>query len=213
VPEFCLDSPTTGHGLPDFNGRRRRHCPLHLVGRCRNGRPRTWQLSKIRVFVLRESSIHFDIVLLVEGDSSRRDISNRQWQTRFHDRLCCCDDAVSDFGSASLAAENCTVLTAENRGESWRTRRLHSLVISCADGKPRNLDKQRLAFVEQAAVYTAAVESNESSGGIDKRQRPDISQLHCTRVRYPPPVFSANASRIPKICKREEIRGLARSQG
>jgi hypothetical protein len=90
---------------------------------------------------------------------------------------------------------------------------LCSSAMRTVDGKPKNLDKQRLAFVEQAAVYTAAVESNESSGGIDKRQRPDISQLHCTRVRYPPPVFSANASRIPKICKREEIRGLARSQG
>jgi hypothetical protein len=54
VPGFCLDSPTTGHGLPDFNGRRRRHGCLYF-GRCTIWRTTcTMQFLDRRASVLRE---------------------------------------------------------------------------------------------------------------------------------------------------------------
>ena len=36
------------------------------------------------------------------------------------DAMIYCDDAVSDFGSTSLAVETRTAVSAENKGVSWR---------------------------------------------------------------------------------------------
>jgi hypothetical protein len=106
--------------------------------------------------------------------------------------------------------ENRTVLVAETgileyrwgQGDPNRihlARKADGNISRKSDWVGQEVNKQRLEFVEQTAVYTAAIESNESSGGIDKRQSSDISQLHCTRVRFSPPVTFRKCSEAPKI--------------